>query len=150
LERWRLMANKGWLGTCLGRARPPLTARLFPTATRDARPAKRELLQAAARGQSSRSGHKGVPPALCVPTNRDLAGALDDWLAVRIKRRWRMSDKPMKFRGLCPDSALILTFKGYRYSMNCKRRVNYAGEQIDYAACDALQSKRPADPPMKS
>lgn len=24
--------------------------------------------------------------------------------------------------------------------MNCKRRVNYAGEQIDYAAGDALQS----------
>ena len=74
------------------------------------------------------------------PTNRDLVFALEDWLALRIKRRWRMSDEPKKFRGLSSDSALILTFKGYRYSMNCKRRVNHAGEQIDYAACDALQS----------
>ena len=24
--------------------------------------------------------------------------------------------------------------------MNCKRRINYAGEQVDYMACDALQS----------
>ncbi|PWF45088.1 tyrosine-type recombinase/integrase [Massilia glaciei] len=83
---------------------------------------------------------KGCRQRCVYPTNRDLAGALEDWLAVRIKRRWRMSDEPKKFRGLRPDSALILTFKGYRYSMNCKRRVNYAGEQIDYAACDALQS----------
>ena len=24
--------------------------------------------------------------------------------------------------------------------MNCKRRINHAGEQVDYAACDALQA----------
>lgn len=51
-----------------------------------------------------------------------------------------MGNDPTKHRGLQPDSALILTFKGYRYSMNCKRRINHAGEQIDYAACDALQA----------
>lgn len=83
---------------------------------------------------------KGCRQRCVYPTNRDLVVALEDWLAVRIKRRWRMSDEPKKFRGLRPDSALILTFKGYRFSMNCKRRVNYAGEQIDYAACDSLQS----------
>lgn len=43
-------------------------------------------------------------------------------------------------RGLRPDSKLVLTFKGYCYSMNGKRRINQAGEQVDYAACDALQS----------
>ncbi|WGG51845.1 hypothetical protein [Rugamonas sp. DEMB1] len=43
-------------------------------------------------------------------------------------------------RGLRPDSAPILTFKGFKYSMSCKRRINYAGEQVDSAACDALQS----------
>ena len=77
----------------------------------------------------------------CVyPTNRDLVVALENWLALRIERRWRMSDEPKKFRELRNYSALILTFKGYRYSMNCKRRINYAGEQVDYMACDALQS----------
>lgn len=66
--------------------------------------------------------------------------AIDDYLAVRAARRWRMSDDPKKFRGLRTDSKLILTFKGYKYSMNCKRRLNQAGEQVDYAACDALQA----------
>ena len=83
---------------------------------------------------------KGCRQRCIYPTNRDLVAALEDWLTLRIERRWRMSDDPKKFRGLRPDSKLILTFKGYKYNMNCKRRINFAGEQIDYAACDALQS----------
>lgn len=35
---------------------------------------------------------------------------------------------------------LVLTFKGFYYSENCKRRINRLGEQVDYAACDALQA----------
>lgn len=61
-------------------------------------------------------------------------------MTLRIERRWRMSDDPKQYRGMRPDSKLVLTFKGYKYRMNCKRRVNQAGEQIDYAACDALQA----------
>jgi integrase/recombinase XerD len=83
---------------------------------------------------------KGCRQRCVYPTNRDLIAALDDYLTLRIVRRWRISDDPKKYRGLRPDSKLILTFKGYKYSMNCKRRVNYAGEQVDYAACDALQA----------
>lgn len=83
---------------------------------------------------------KGCRQRCVYPTNRELVSALEDYLALRIERRWRMSDDPNRYRGLRPDSALILTFKGYKYSMNCKRRINFAGEQIDYAACDALQS----------
>jgi integrase/recombinase XerD len=65
---------------------------------------------------------------------------LDRYLAHRIERRWRMSDDTKKYRGLRADSNLILTFKGYKYSMNSKRRINHAGEQVDFAACDALQA----------
>jgi integrase/recombinase XerD len=83
---------------------------------------------------------KGCRQRCIYPTNRDLIAALDDYLAYRIERRWRMSDDPKKFRGLRPDSKLILTFKGYKYSMNTKRRINYAGEPVDYLACDALQA----------
>lgn len=83
---------------------------------------------------------KGCRQRCVYPTNRELVSALENYLALRIERRWRMSDDPNRYRGLRPDSALILTFKGYKYSMNCKRRINFAGEQIDYAACDALQS----------
>jgi integrase/recombinase XerD len=82
---------------------------------------------------------KGLRQRCIYPTNRDLVAAIDNYLALRIERRWRISDDPKRYRGLRPDSALVLTFKGYRYSMNTKRRINEAGEQVDYAACDALQ-----------
>ncbi len=83
---------------------------------------------------------KGCRQRCIYPTNRDLVTALDDYLGLRVARRWRMSDDPKKFRGLRPDSKLVLTFKGYKYNMNTKRRINFAGEQVDYAACDALQA----------
>lgn len=67
------------------------------------------------------------------PTNRDLVAAIDDYLALRVERRWRMSEDPKRYRGL-------RTFKGYRYSTKTKRRINEAGEEVDYAACDALQA----------
>jgi len=82
----------------------------------------------------------GLRQRCIYPTNRDLFAAIDDYLALRVERRRRMSDVPNRYRGLRPDSALVLTFKGYRYSMNTKRRINQAGAQVDYAACDALQA----------
>lgn len=83
---------------------------------------------------------KGCRQRCIYPTNRALVDALERYLVYRIERRWRMSDDPKRYRGLRPDSKLVLTFKGYKYSMNCKRRINRAGEQVDYAACDALQA----------
>lgn len=81
---------------------------------------------------------KGCRQRCVYPTNRELADALDAYLDVRIERRWRMSDDPKKFRGLRPDSMLILTFKGYKYGMNRKRRINGNCQQrcrVSYAAC---------------
>lgn len=83
---------------------------------------------------------KGCRQRCIYPTNRALIDALERYLEHRIARRWRLSYDPKRYRGLWPDSKLVLTFKGYKYSMNCKRRVNNAGEQIDYVACDALQA----------
>jgi integrase/recombinase XerD len=83
---------------------------------------------------------KGCRQRCIYPTNRELVAALDDYLTLRIEKRWRMSDDPKKYRSLRADSKLVLTFKGYRFSMNVKRRASYAGGQVDYAACDALQS----------
>jgi integrase/recombinase XerD len=45
-----------------------------------------------------------------------------------------------RYRGLEPASKLILTRKGYKFHLNTKRRVNWAGETVDYLACDSLQS----------
>jgi integrase/recombinase XerD len=47
---------------------------------------------------------KGCRQRCIYPTNRDLIDALEDYLALRIERHWRMSDDPKKFRGLRPDS----------------------------------------------
>ncbi len=35
---------------------------------------------------------------------------------------------------------LILTHKGYKFHLNTKRRVSWAGEPVEYLACDSLQS----------
>jgi hypothetical protein len=35
---------------------------------------------------------------------------------------------------------LILTHKGYKFHLNTKRRASFAGERVDYLACDSLQS----------
>ncbi len=83
---------------------------------------------------------KGCRQRCVYPTNHALVEAMDAWLALRVARRWRMSDDPKRFRGLRPDSKLILTQKGYKFCMNVKRRINSEGDQIDYMACDALQS----------
>jgi integrase/recombinase XerD len=83
---------------------------------------------------------KGARQRTVYATNRHLIEALEDWLAVRIAKRWRMSDDPTKYRGLLPDSKLILNSKGFKYFMNTKRRINEAGEQVDYLACDSLQA----------
>ena len=66
---------------------------------------------------------KGLRQRCIYPANRDLIAAIDDYLTLRVERRWRMSEDPKRYRGLRPDSMLVLTFKGYRYSMNIKRRI---------------------------
>jgi site-specific recombinase XerD len=83
---------------------------------------------------------KGARQRAVYATNRHLVEAIEDWLAVRIAKRWRMSDEPAKYRGLRPESKLILNSKGFKYFMNTKRRINEAGEQGNYLACDSLQA----------
>lgn len=47
---------------------------------------------------------------------------------------------PGRYRGLEPGSKLILTHKGYKFHLNTKRRVSWAGEPVEYLACDSIQS----------
>ncbi|MFS8980229.1 tyrosine-type recombinase/integrase [Cupriavidus necator] len=44
------------------------------------------------------------------------------------------------YRGLMPQTCLILTHKGGPYELSVKRRTNEAGELVDYLAADSLQS----------
>lgn len=66
--------------------------------------------------------------------------ALDRYLDYRIARRLRMGGDPDRYRGLEPSSKLILTHKGYKFHLNAKRRESWAGEPVEYLACDSLQS----------
>ena len=66
--------------------------------------------------------------------------ALDRYIDCRIARRLRTTDDPGRYRALEPSSKLILTHKGYKFHLNTKRRVSWAGEPVEYLACDSLQS----------
>lgn len=65
---------------------------------------------------------------------------MERYVAHRIKHGLGTELTVERFRGLSPATALILTHKGSRFYLNTKRRINYAGEQVDYLACDSLQS----------
>ncbi|MBB6582228.1 tyrosine-type recombinase/integrase [Ralstonia solanacearum] len=61
-----------------------------------------------------------------------------------IEWRWQRSkgaalDRQM-WRGLMPQTTLILTHKGGPYELSVKRRTNDAGEVVEYMAADSLQS----------
>ncbi|MDO3617312.1 site-specific integrase [Ralstonia pseudosolanacearum] len=61
-----------------------------------------------------------------------------------IERQWQnhkgtAMDRSM-WRGLMPQTPLILTHKGGPDGLSVKRRVNDAGEQVEYLAADSLQS----------
>lgn len=66
--------------------------------------------------------------------------AIDRYVGYRATRRLRTTGDSGRYRGLEPSSKLILTHKGYKFHLNTKRRVSWAGEPVDYLACDSLQS----------
>jgi site-specific recombinase XerD len=66
--------------------------------------------------------------------------ALDRYLGYRAARRLRTTGDPGRYRGPEPSSKLVLTHKGYTFHLNTKRRVSWAGEPVEYQACDSLQS----------
>ena len=73
-------------------------------------------------------------------THKHTIAALECYLAHRIERGLGTELTAERFRGLSPATTLILTHKGSRFYLNVKRRINYAGETIDYLACDSLQA----------
>lgn len=66
--------------------------------------------------------------------------AIDQNLNYRGARHLRKTGDPSRNRGIEPASKLILTHKGYKFHLNTKRRISWAGEPVDYLACDSLLS----------
>lgn len=83
---------------------------------------------------------KGCRQRCIYLTHAQTIAALERYLALRIQRAHGTELTAERYRGLSPATALILTLKGSRFYLNTKRRINDAGEQVDYLACDSLQS----------
>lgn len=83
---------------------------------------------------------KGCRQRCIYITHSQTIAALERYIAYRIEHGLGTELTAERFRGLSPATCLILTHKGSRFYLNTKRRINYDGNQIDYLACDSLQS----------
>ncbi|MBP7824830.1 MAG: site-specific integrase [Pseudomonas sp.] len=63
--------------------------------------------------------------------------AIEQWIGVRLRRGWGVSSE-FEYRGLRPDSRLVMTHKGQAFELAFKRRELESGPEV-YRACDALQ-----------
>lgn len=71
---------------------------------------------------------------------RKLVDAIERYLAFRVTHELGTTLDKSRFRGLIPDLPLILSRKGYPYSLNRKKRFSADGQLMDYWAADSLQS----------
>ena len=83
---------------------------------------------------------KGCRQRCIYLTHERTINALERYLAYRLERSLWLSDDRERYRGLRSDRPLILTHKGTKFYLNTKRRINDAGERVDYMACDSLQA----------
>lgn len=70
-------------------------------------------------------------------THAKCLAAIEAWIAVRLERCWGVCDAE-GYRGLRPDSRLVMTHKGQAFELAFKHRMLDAGPEV-YRACDALQ-----------
>jgi len=69
-----------------------------------------------------------------------LIAAIERYLKYRCENDLGMAFNRNDYRGLNRDLPLILSRKGYPYSLTKKRRVGALGEPLDYWAADSLQA----------
>jgi len=92
------------------------------------------------RNQPTRRDNERMPAAMHLPESCQTIEAVDMYFNLRVVGRLRISNDPGRYQGLKPSSKVLLTRNGYKFHLNTKLRVNWAGEPIDYLACDSLQS----------
>lgn len=83
---------------------------------------------------------KGCRQRLAYLTNPKLIAALERYIAWRRARGFGCSLDDRKFRGLMPETRLVLTWKGGPYELSPKQIKNAAGDVVEYAAADSLQT----------
>lgn len=82
---------------------------------------------------------KGCRQRLAYLTNPKLIAALERYIAWRQAKHFGCGLDPRQYRGLMPESKVILTWKGGPYALSLKRVPNAEGELVDYWAADSLQ-----------
>lgn len=80
---------------------------------------------------------KGCRPRNIYLTQPACLSAIEQWIAVRLRRGWGVS-ADSEYRGLRADSRLVMTHKGQAFELAFKRRKLANGPEV-YRACDALQ-----------
>lgn len=80
---------------------------------------------------------KGCRPRNIYLTQPKCLASIEHWLAVRLRRGWGISSE-VEYRGLLPDSRLVMTHKGQAFELAFKHRELESGPEV-YRACDALQ-----------
>jgi integrase len=70
--------------------------------------------------------------------NRKLVKAIDEYLFKRIEKKQRLGSSN-EYRGLDPESPLVLSEKGTGYSLKKKKRTDKDGNVREYWAADTLQ-----------
>ena len=63
---------------------------------------------------------------------------IQEWVDYRKSHNWATTFNNT-YQGLNPLSKLVLNNRARSYSMKRKTRINKAGEQVDYQACDVLE-----------
>jgi integrase/recombinase XerD len=63
-------------------------------------------------------------------SHAEVIEALDRYMDCRIVRRLRVTGDFDRYPGFEPASKLILTYKGYKFHLNTKRRLRWAGEHM--------------------
>ena len=71
-------------------------------------------------------------------TNDKTRQLLQDWIDYRLKRKWGTVLEGETHQSLNPKSKFLYNNRGMAYGLSQKRRVNAAGETIDYWSSDAL------------
>jgi len=77
-------------------------------------------------------------------THPKCIAAIVAWITVRLERAWGISSEA-EYRGLRPDSRLVLTHKGQAFELAFKHRMLDSGPEV-YRACDATADHEPALP----
>lgn len=73
-------------------------------------------------------------------THPKTIAAIEAWLAYRRVRAWCLTGVPDQYRGIDPESKLVLTRKGRAFEQSRKYKLMFDGRTDVYFSCDALQA----------